>query len=201
LSAGEERKVFSMKRILCVALFGVMAQGAMAADVGVSINIGDPHFYGRIDIGNFPRPVLMYPQPVVIQPGGGREPLYLRVPPGHAKNWRKHCARYNACGYPVYFVQDNWYRNVYAPRYRSGPDYHPAPPPRVERYEERREQRFDDRRDRREQRFDDRRDHREQRFDDRQDRREQRFEDRGDRGGRGGDRGERGGGHGHGNRD
>ena len=38
------------------------------------------------------------------------EPVYLWVPPGHQKNWRKHCARYQACGMPVYFVQDGWYQ-------------------------------------------------------------------------------------------
>lgn len=58
----------SMKRILSAALLAAAAQGAMATDVGVSIGIGDPNFYGRIDIGNFPRPVLMYPNPVVIRP-------------------------------------------------------------------------------------------------------------------------------------
>ena len=35
-----------------------------------------------------------------------RSPIYLYVPPGHAKNWGKHCARYNACSQPVYFVQE-----------------------------------------------------------------------------------------------
>ncbi|WP_079435715.1 hypothetical protein [Zoogloea sp. LCSB751] len=154
-----------MKRILVAAALGVLAHGAMAADVGVSISIGDPNFYGRLDIGNFPRPALLYPQPMVIQPvprGVALEPLYLRVPPGHAKNWRKHCARYNACGHPVYFVQDRWYNDVYAPRYRSGPEYRsfdggrpeyrrePDYRPR-ERHEERRERR-DDRGDRRDER-------------------------------------------------
>jgi hypothetical protein len=47
------------------------------------------------------------------------EPLYLRVPPGHAKKWSKHCGAYNACGRRVYFVRDDWYVNDYAPRYRS----------------------------------------------------------------------------------
>jgi hypothetical protein len=46
-------------------------------------------------------------------------PLYLRVPPGHIKKWSKHCRAYNACGRQVYFVQDNWYNNVYAPQYRQ----------------------------------------------------------------------------------
>jgi hypothetical protein len=37
------------------------------------------------------------------------QPLYMWVPPGHRKNWRKHCGAYNACGMPVYFVKDDWY--------------------------------------------------------------------------------------------
>ena len=99
-----------MIRSLCAALLGVAVLApAQAADVGVSISVGQPGFYGRIDIGNMPQPVLMYPQPVVIQPAPVRvvrEPLYLRVPPGHARKWSRYCGRYNACGYPVYFVQD-----------------------------------------------------------------------------------------------
>ena len=27
--------------------------------------------------------------------------------------------RYNACGRPVYFVDDGWYNTVYVPRYRK----------------------------------------------------------------------------------
>lgn len=92
---------------------------ASAADVGVSVNISEPGFYGRIDIGRVPAPVLIYPQPVIIEQrpiNVVRPPIYLRVPPGHEKKWDKHCSRYNACGQPVYFVQHDWYRNVYEPR-------------------------------------------------------------------------------------
>ncbi len=161
----------SMKRILSAALLAAAAQGAMATDVGVSIGIGDPNFYGRIDIGNFPRPVLMYPNPVVIRPAPyAAAPLYLRVPPGHARDWRRYCGRYDACGVPVYFVQDGWYRNVYAPRYRAEYGDH------YDRRDDRRDERFDDRRDRRDDRFDDRRDRREDRRDDR---RAERFDERG----------------------
>jgi hypothetical protein len=63
----------------------------------------------------------------VIQPlpvGVVRQPIYLHVPPGHAKDWRKHCSKYNACGQPVYFVQENWYNEVYVPRYRDQSDDH-----------------------------------------------------------------------------
>jgi hypothetical protein len=113
-----------MKRLLSVlaVMMAVVAVPAIAADVGVSVQVGEPGFYGRIDIGTFPQPQVIYPRPVVIQPvpvGVARPPIYLRVPPGHAKNWRKHCNKYNACGQPVYFVQDRWYNDVYVPRYRE----------------------------------------------------------------------------------
>jgi len=68
-----------------------------------------PGVYGRIEIGNAPPPPLIYTQPVIIQrvPVHVRQPqpMYLHVPPGHAKKWSKHCARYNACNRPVYFVK------------------------------------------------------------------------------------------------
>lgn len=93
---------------------------ASAADVGVSVNISEPGFYGHIDIGRVPAPVLIYPQPLIIAQRSVhvlRQPIYLRVPPGHEKKWDKHCRRYKACGQPVFFVQDGWYRDVYAPHY------------------------------------------------------------------------------------
>lgn len=111
-----------MKRFLFAAAISLATTSALAADVGVSVTVGEPGFYGRIDIGTFPPPVLVYPQPVVIQPvpvGVVYEPVYLHVPPGHAKKWKKHCHKYNACGRPVYFVQDQWYNEVYVPQYRE----------------------------------------------------------------------------------
>ena len=113
-----------MKRFL-LAVAVMMTIGnipAFAADVGVSISIGQPGFYGRIDIGNAPQPEFVNPQPIVIQPvprGRTVQPIYLRVPPGHQKNWSKHCREYNACGQPVYFVKDKWYNDVYAPHYNK----------------------------------------------------------------------------------
>lgn len=95
---------------------------ASAADVGVSVSIGQPGFYGRIDIGDYPypQPRVVYTRPIIIERQVEvYEPLYLRVPPGHSKNWKRYCGRYEACGRPVYFVQDSWYRNEYAPVYRE----------------------------------------------------------------------------------
>ncbi len=94
-------------------------------NVGMSIGIQQPGVYGRIDIGNFPQPRLIYPQPVVIVQSPiavYQQPVYLYVPPGHQKNWGKHCGRYNACGQPVYFVQEDWVRERYEERHDRGDD-------------------------------------------------------------------------------
>jgi len=120
---------------------------ASSANVGVSITIGDPNFYGRIDIGNMRPPPIVREYPVqVVRPPRGvlLEPLYVRAPPGHQQNWRRFCNRYDACSRPVYFVTDEWYEREYAPRYRAEH--------REDRREERREDRREDREDRRDER-------------------------------------------------
>jgi hypothetical protein len=113
--------------LLLAVVLGGMSMPARAADVGVSVSLGQPGFYGRLDIGDYPRPQLLYSQPRMIRRGdSGREPVYMHVPQGHARNWRRHCAAYNACDERVYFVRDGWYNNQYVPRYqernRSGQD-------------------------------------------------------------------------------
>ena len=126
-----------MKSFVCLTLVSAavaaMSLSAQSAEVGVSITVGDPGFYGRIDIGDFPRPTLVFADPVVIRPVVGvvRSPVYLHVPPGHAKDWGKHCHKYDACGERVYFVEDRWYNDVYVPKHRErhgklGHDSHPG---------------------------------------------------------------------------
>lgn len=106
-----------MKKWIALGMLACTLAPAFAqTSVGVSVGINQPGVYGRIDIGNFPQPPLVYPQPVVIMPSpvaGYQQPIYMYVPPGHQKNWAKHCYRYNACGQPVYFVQENWVRERY----------------------------------------------------------------------------------------
>lgn len=94
-------------QLFCAAVLAVAAAVAHATDVGVSVSVSQPGVYGRIDIGHTPPPVI-YPQPVIIvQPVHAvPQPVYMRVPSGHAKNWAKHCHKYNACSTPVYFVKD-----------------------------------------------------------------------------------------------
>jgi hypothetical protein len=37
----------------------------------------------------------------------------MHVPPGHARDWSKHCRKYDACGVPVYFVKSREYEPGY----------------------------------------------------------------------------------------
>lgn len=146
-----------MKRFLFAAALAAAATApAFAADVAVSLSVGQPGFYGQLDIGDYPQPQVIYRRPILIERVEvERPPVYLRVPPGHAKNWRKHCGSYNACGERVYFVRDNWYQREYIPRYR-------------ERHGDYRDGRRDGHRDGRrdERREDHRGDHRNDRHDD-----------------------------------
>jgi hypothetical protein len=105
--------------LIAAAVVAVTATNpARADDAGVSVSIGQADFYGRLDIGGFPQPQLIYRQPMVIQRGTiNGPPIYLHVPPSHARHWGRHCGEYNACGERVFFVQDNWYKRQYVPRY------------------------------------------------------------------------------------
>ena len=110
-----------------VVLSALWVGAAQAATSYVSATVEGalaPGVYGRIDIGNAPPPPLIYTQPVIIQrsPVLVQQPLYLHVPPGHAKKWSKHCAKYNACGQPVYFVRvdgDDDYERVKYKEYKE----------------------------------------------------------------------------------
>lgn len=109
-----------LKSMLAAALLLTAAVPAIAADVGVSINIGQPGFNGRIDIGDYPQPRVIYAQPVIIERRQVVEqPVYVRVPPNYRKDWKRYCGRYDACGRPVYFVDNGWYNEVYVPKYRE----------------------------------------------------------------------------------
>ncbi len=102
--------------LAALALSSALPEARAQTSVGVSVSVVQPGLYGRIDIGSFPAPAVIYPQPVVIAPtpvAVVQRPIYLYVPPGHQKNWSKHCAHYGACGQPVYFVQESWVRERY----------------------------------------------------------------------------------------
>lgn len=109
-----------MNSLQFAAILMMVSSSAPATDVSASIGIGQPGFYGQIDIGDYPPPQLIYRWPVRVERViVERPPVYLRVPPGHVQNWRKHCREYNACGERVYFVENNWYQREYLPRYQE----------------------------------------------------------------------------------
>jgi hypothetical protein len=106
----------SIKALWAVA--GSLVAGVALAggsDVGVTVEISQPGVYGRIDLGRFPQPQVIGQRPIIVSPPRTvvvqPEPVYLWVPPGHQRHWRRHCGSYGACGVPVYFVREGWYRD------------------------------------------------------------------------------------------
>lgn len=98
---------------------GLGAGAAQAQDMYINGTVGGsiaPGVYGQINFGSRPPPPVLYAQPILVQRSPIAElPLYLYVPPGHSKNWRRYCGRYNACGRLVYFVQVNEKNRWWAP--------------------------------------------------------------------------------------
>lgn len=199
-------KFAAVAAVLLTTLATALPSQQARAGVNVNIDIAPPGVFGRIDIGHLPLPKLVLPVPViglpvpvppparvvVGRPVPAPEPIYVWVPDHQRLNWKDHCARYGACGRPVYFVEDRWYHDhvLRSPRheyrYRDGwreerhDRWHEER--RAERQRDRYDDRYDDRWDRRwESRWDDRRDGwREDRRDRREDRREERRRGRDD---------------------
>jgi hypothetical protein len=93
--------------------------------------LSPPGLPGRVDISRLPLPqvvvqtptIIIRPPPLPTPPGvvvttpapprtappPAQQPVYMWVPPGHRKDWAKHCGKYKACGVPVLFVRDDWY--------------------------------------------------------------------------------------------
>ena len=146
-------------RFALIALAGLatLSTAQAATDVGVSVQVSQPGVYGRIDIGNT-RPqvinttpvIIAQPQPMPQQPQArpapvvAAQPVYMWVPPGHQRNWSKHCHRYNACGAPVYFVQDQWYNDNIRGGARAQEGERESRRERHHDRDERREERRDD---------------------------------------------------------
>ena len=88
----------------CMAL---MAIGAVARTATAGAHdTPKPGVYGRIDVRGAPPP-LIYAAPVLARPSAAsaQQPVYLYVPPGQVRRWPLHCAKWQACDRPVYFVR------------------------------------------------------------------------------------------------
>jgi hypothetical protein len=120
------------RHTLVTAALAMSASLAHAGDVNIGVTISGeitPGVYGRVDLTNRPAPPpVVYAQPVIIErtPVAERAaPIYLHVPPGHAKNWRKYCHQYHACNQRVYFVKSPEYEPGYRPDHDHGhPDHY-----------------------------------------------------------------------------
>lgn len=108
-----------MKRFLLAAALAALSSPVFA-DHSVVV-VGQPGYYGTLDINGYPDPQYYNARPVVITRSAGmtNEPMYLRVPQDQRLHWAANCDAYDACGQPVYFVQDRWYSDVYSPQYRT----------------------------------------------------------------------------------
>jgi hypothetical protein len=122
---------FAVRAALSALSLAAVSSASAGVDVGVGVTIREPGVYGRIEIGTgAPPPPVVYRRPVVIQQpvvvvAQPEPPLYLYVPPGHAKKWGKHCHKYDACGRPVYFVKEEWVQARYAESHPGkGPPVH-----------------------------------------------------------------------------
>jgi hypothetical protein len=112
---------------------GIMALGfsisaANANDLGINVVLeGEikPGVYGRVELNKNSRPDLVYSDPRVVlveEHHHHHEPVYLHVPPGHAKHWDKHCHEYHACSRPVYFVMSDEHREK--PKHKKHKPHH-----------------------------------------------------------------------------
>jgi hypothetical protein len=111
-----------------IAIAVATASVGHAGDLGIQVILSGevaPGVYGQVQIGNASPPPLVYAQPMLVEvQQAPPPPVYLHVPPGHARNWRKHCREYNACNRPVYFVRSAEYEPDYERRRHDREDDH-----------------------------------------------------------------------------
>lgn len=132
-------KLFAPLAAAAVLVAAIASQPAVAAG-SISVEIAQPGVYGRIIVGDA-RPAVIYAEPVIVAPARYapvRRPIYLYVPPGHQRQWDKHCHRYEACGQPVYFVQEGWVREHHARHRPHRAEHRHAQPRRQARRDDRR---------------------------------------------------------------
>ena len=132
-------RTFSVLLTMLIAGAGISRAGDLDIHVILSGQVA-PGVYGQVQLGSGHPPPVVYAQPMLIEPQASPlPPVYLHVPPGHAKNWRKHCHEYHACNRPVYFVRSAEYAPGYDHREREHDHDHDH-----ERHDDRDRDRHDD---------------------------------------------------------
>ncbi|MDP8983461.1 MAG: hypothetical protein M3N97_00175 [Pseudomonadota bacterium] len=100
-------------RLISAVFVLLVGTGISRADVGINVLLSGqvaPGVYGQVRLGNEAPPPLVYARPMLIDAmPAPPPPIYLHVPPGHARNWRRHCREYDACNRPVYFIRSEEY--------------------------------------------------------------------------------------------
>ena len=125
----------SRSPLFAAAALGLLCTATShAGDLNIGVVLSGeltPGVYGRVMLSSGrPPPPLVYAQPVIVQAvpyGPPPPPVYLYVPPGHARHWAQHCREYHACHRPVYFVRGAEYEPGYrGPGHYTGRDrdYH-----------------------------------------------------------------------------
>lgn len=113
-----------MQRFLIAAVLAVTTITGLTTSTivhaDVSASMGQPGFFGQLNIDGYPPPQVRYRQPIAIgRVAINRQPIYLHVPTSHSKQWKKYCRNYNACDERVLFVRSNWYNREYVTRYQG----------------------------------------------------------------------------------
>ena len=126
-SSRSSYKALAALALTCAAGFA-QAQAYISGSISGQLA---PGVYGQVNIGNAAPPQVLYAQPMWGGPVVPQvQPIYMWVPPGHSRNWRRYCGQYHACGKPVYFLRD------------APPQWRAAPPPPV-RYRDERPRHWD----------------------------------------------------------
>jgi hypothetical protein len=118
-------ELFMKRHLAAAAGFALFAASGLADAASWSVFV-EPGVYGRVVVGGYAEPPVVYaPQPVIAVDNGygqiveevvdtayatDQPPVYLWVPEYQRLHWAQYCREYSAVGVPVYFVDDGWYR-------------------------------------------------------------------------------------------
>jgi hypothetical protein len=113
---------FAATALMMLGMSSAYAGGNIGIQLGISGEVA-PGVYGNVIIGDR-HPNFVYPEPIIIRETREvREPIYLHVPPEHARHWDRYCENYHACDRRVFFVRSSEYRDFRDERYQEHHDH------------------------------------------------------------------------------